>query len=126
MDGDERLAVMVRALQELSQLEERVAKVAAPRVEAAVREQVAAGLDPEGRPWPATKDGRRPLVHAADAVHVEARGDIIVIVLRGKEVFHHFGTGRIPARRIIPDGEVPERLRRLIDEAAAEVFGGKS
>jgi hypothetical protein len=125
MDGDARVNDMLEALRELHGLQERIAKLSAPRVEEAVRAQAAAGLDPEGRPWTPTKDGRRPLVHAANAIHVDALGDIVVIVLTGKEVFHHFGTGRVAARRIIPDGEVPERIRRIIADVAGEVFEGK-
>lgn len=125
MDGDAALENMIAALRELTELQERVAKLAAPQVEQAVRAQAAAGLDPEGRSWTPTKDGRRPLVHAANAIHVDALGGVVVIVLTGKEVFHHFGTGRVSARRIIPDSELPDRLRRIIADVASEVFEGK-
>jgi hypothetical protein len=124
MDGDARLNEMLEALRDLHQLQERVAKLSAPRVEEAARAQAAAGLDPEGRPWTPTKDGRRPLVHASNAIHVDALGGVVVIVLTGKEVFHHFGTGRVAARRIIPDAEVPDRIRRILADVASEVFEG--
>ncbi len=124
MDGDARLNEMLEALRDLHELQERVAKLSAPRIEQAVRAQAAAGLDPEGRPWAPTKDGRRPLAHAANAIHVDALGGVVVIVLTGKEVFHHFGAARVAARRIIPDSEVPERIRRIIADVAAEVCEG--
>ena len=49
MDGDARLNQMLEALRDLHELQERVAKLSAPRVEEAARAQAAAGLDPEGR-----------------------------------------------------------------------------
>src|SRR5450432_64307 len=88
MDGDAALTNMIETMRALHTIAERAAKLAAPRVEEAIRTQVGRGLDPEGRPWPPTKDGKRPLANAANAIHSEARGDVVVIVLRGPEVFH--------------------------------------
>jgi hypothetical protein len=104
-----------------------VAREAAPEVEKAARATAAAGTDPYGKPWPAKKDGGRPMVNAAAHVTAEAAGPTIAIKLTGPDVFHHFAQ-REPRRQVIPDGEggMPAPVAKAISKAAASVFARKT
>lgn len=114
----------IERVRSLRLLPREVAKEAAPLVEEAIKKQVADGLDPSGKPWPATKKGKKPLEHAADAISTEAKGETIVTTLRGKEVFHHHGVENgVPQRRILPEpGELPAHVAAAVEKAAKRVF----
>ncbi len=86
----------------------------APIVKAEVDAAIAAGHGLDGTPWPARKDGGKPLVNAAKAVSVRAIGSAIVITLTGPEVFHQFGAGSLPVRAILPVKGLPFKLGNAI------------
>jgi hypothetical protein len=108
----------IRALPEL-------ARRAAPEVAAAVKDdlqrQVAAGVDPDGRPWERTEDGRTPLVGAE--VFVGAVGSSVILRLRGHIARHHLGRARGgKTRRIIPTAGIPPRLATVITKVLSQQF----
>lgn len=125
MDADATLSAFIARLRSLPRLAEEVAREAAPLVERAARSNAERGLDPEGKPWAPTKDGKRPLQHAAEALTAKATGAIVELVLVGHHVVHHYGTKRMPARRIVPDAGagVPKHLADAMREGARRVFG---
>jgi hypothetical protein len=115
---------MLTSLRAVEDLAEETARRAAPRIEASLRVTAAAGRAPDGTPWPARKDGGRPLTHAADHITAKAIGHVVRATLTGPDVWHHFGGGRNPRRQVLPDpGTVPPNVRKALDEAAAEAFG---
>jgi hypothetical protein len=76
---------------------------------------VAEGRSLDGVPWAPKKDGGRALVHAAKAVRAFVSGTFIVLEVSGIEAIHHYGTQRVPARRILPVGAgVPLKLGQAI------------
>lgn len=98
----------------------------AKRVQAAVEEDIAAGRAPTGTPWKPKKGGGRALVHAAKALTVKAIGTVILLTLEGPEVFHNFGTHKVPARPILPSSSsVPLKLGQAIRLGVVEAFRKK-
>ena len=101
----------------------RVAKVAAPKVLAAIQKTAAAGQTPLGKTWKPKVGGGRPLVHAAAHLTARSQGPLVAVTLRGKDVWHHKGSGHVPRRQIMPDGvSVPPAVRQALLEGAREVF----
>ena len=91
-----------------------IAQELAPKVKEALDEQIAAGTDAEGKAWAPRKDGGRALVNAAKAITVKAIDNVILITLTGPEVFHQWGTRRVPRRSILPIGSLPAKLGNAI------------
>jgi hypothetical protein len=115
---------MIATLRRLATLPAEAAKAAAPLVDEAIKTTVREGHDPDGKPWPARKDGGAPLVHAADHISTEARGTVIRTTLTGPDVFHHFGASRGGVkRRILPDpGTMPKGVEAALRTGAAAAF----
>lgn len=108
MSGNEQLNDMIAQVQALGGLPEDVAREAAPLVQEAARLTARAGQTPDGKAWPAKKDGGAPLVNAANAIKATADGKVITIRLSGPEVFHNSGVGKTtPKRKIIPEAGDP-------------------
>lgn len=102
---------MIGSLRSLATLPADAARAGAPLVEAELQATAAAGTSPVGVSWaPRKKDGGRAMARAAEHVAARAIGSVIVIVLRGADVFHHFGGGSKPARPVIPQGTIPKRI----------------
>lgn len=122
---------MIQACRALARLPELAAPIVARNVEAELRASASAGRAPDGTAWaPRKRDGGKPLANAANAISVKALGTVVLIVLTGHHVFHHFGAGGKPARRIIPQGSIPPKLGNAIRLGFVEPFrknvkGGK-
>ncbi len=124
------LADFVREIRALGRLPELVAAEGAPLVEAAIRKQADAGVDPKGQAWEPTKAGGKPLKNAGAAVNAVATKRAIVVKLGAPEIFHNMGTKRVPKRQILPDaGDMPdhvaEALRTASDRAFARATGAR-
>lgn len=120
------LDAAIAAMHSLESFDAEVARVAAPMLEAHVRSEVSAGRDPTGKAWPAKKDGTRPLVNAAKAVHAEASGNLVTLVVDGVEYFHQTAKedgASPPRRRMIPGpgDAIPRGYQDVLDEAREEV-----
>jgi hypothetical protein len=138
MQGDADLARLSELAAKLRTAQDRVAaetaKEAAPEIEKIARATAAAGTTPDGTPWAPTKKGKRALVNAAAAISAVAGGlvgDVIVLVLRGPEVFHHLGKGS-PVRQILPSRKtgipapMKEAIRGAAGRAIRRVLGGRA
>lgn len=114
--GDGGLDAMIASLRAIEGMP--WAQVAAPAVEAFMREQLAAGQTPEGQPWLAKKDGGRPLAGAAAAYEQRVSGSAIIMRIGGGDksryVFHHFGAQGKPIRQQLPAGQLQARLGNAI------------
>lgn len=95
---------------------------AAAEVQAQLRATASAGQTPDGKAWAATKDGRRAMVNAAQAITARAAGRDIVIELNGPEVFHHYGVRGAEPRQIIPTDRPGEKLGQAIRRGVAKPF----
>jgi hypothetical protein len=123
--GDAALAQFIAGVRKLRTLPEDAAKIAAPIVERIARESAAAGVAPDGTPWPAKKGGGRALAGAAAALTARAVGRTVVLILKGPYVLHSIGKGHAPRRQILPDtgtGELPPNMAAALREAATTVF----
>jgi hypothetical protein len=104
-----------------------LAKEAAPDVAQAVRDelerQIAAGVDPDGKPWKAREDGEQPLRTAANSLAVVAVGPRIFARLTGHVARHHRGRAKGGIERpILPTGPVPPAMGRAIARVLAKRF----
>jgi hypothetical protein len=120
----------VARLRRLELFDDELAELAAPALEHAARANVAAGLDPNGRPWRAKKDGSRPLVNAAAAVTCHAEGNLAVLEVSGPEYWHQTiaGDGAHPRRALIPSpgDAVPGYLAAALDDVVAKALAAGS
>lgn len=98
----------------------------APSVDAFMRGQLAAGQTPEGERWQLTEDGRVPLRRAADEYQQRVSGNTIVMRIRGRHAFHHFGAQGKPVRRQLPAGKMPARLGDAIRAGFVDWFVAKT
>jgi hypothetical protein len=122
MTAQDLLGELADKFRALERFPELVAAEAAPLVEEALRATASAGTDPYGRPWPATRDGRRPLVHAGSHIRVRAVGGSLRATLEGADVWWHFREGKFH-RQVLPDaGDVPPGVERAIQQAARRVL----
>lgn len=109
----------------LTELNTTAAKLAAGPVLDAAKGYTQAHVDPTtGEAWAQTKDGHEPLRNAAGAITVKIKGHVIQIALTGHHVFHQYGGGKLPQRRIIPDrgGDIPENIASAVKDAAKKAF----
>lgn len=126
--GHDALAAFIQRVEAWRQLNEDVAKTAAPRIEEAARTSAAAGQDPETQPWPTLRDGSKPLDGAAGAIKSSATGNRIELKIGKPWVYHQHGAAagkaHFPKRKIIPDAgdPVPKRWRDVITEVAKKCF----
>lgn len=83
-------------------------------IESKIKADIAAGVAPDGTSWKPKKGGGRALVNAAKALSTSVSGMVIFIRLTGVEIFHQFGTHRVPRREMVP-GNVGDFQQRLGD-----------
>lgn len=103
------------------------AQAAARSVETWLRTQLAAGVDPNtGSAWKPTEEGKRALKSAASQPVVRLAGSAVVISLRGRYVFQHFGTRGNKGRGVIPQGSMPAQLGNAIRLGMIEPFKAKA
>lgn len=103
------------------------AQAAARAVEGWLRSKLASGVDPNtNKAWQPTRDGDRPLETAASRPTVRLAGNTIIVALRGYYVFQHFSTRGRPARRVIPQGNMPPELGNAIRLGMVEPFKART
>jgi hypothetical protein len=123
---------MIASVRELGRAPSEVATIAAPLVSAEAKKTAAAGTTPAGEAWAPKKDGGRALENAAAAVSAVVVGDSVVqIRIDGTSTgsqkvqsLQHNGTGRIPARALIPKAgdDIPPGVSRALKTAATQFF----
>lgn len=120
--GFAELDEMIRRIREMPELAREAAPEVAETLRAHLEQNIAAGRGPDGSAWQKTKDGRRALAGAAKALAVRVVGSMVLVVLSGHEVFHHYGTKRVPKREIIPSGSLPADLGAAIKAGLVRRF----
>jgi hypothetical protein len=119
-------------LRRLSSVPSRASKQAAENISSVIQEQFDAGVDAYGEPWaplaPSTlakKTGPGILDETSamrDSIEVSpmAGAGIKIVIDDEKAIFHQTGTTRMPARPILPTGEMPDTWERAIADAVEE------
>jgi hypothetical protein len=132
MSTYERLMKVVNATRRVKQLPELVAQRAAPKIADLVESEYANGQDPYGVPWaplaPATlkTHGPPPLTDSGamrTGTNVVSAGPQIIATAPDPAGYHQSGTGRMPARPILPndaDG-IPQSWERALAQAEIEI-----
>lgn len=92
-------------------------------IRAELQKTVSAGQAPDGTPWENRKsDGGKPLRNAMANIDVrQVSPTQAVIELKGHHVFHHYGAGDNPVRKIIPT-EIDEKLGNAIRRGVVKPF----
>lgn len=87
-----------------------------------LQKTVSAGQAPDGTAWkPREIDGGKPLRNAMANIDVrQVSPTQAVIELKGHHVFHHYGAGDNPVRKIIPT-EIDEKLGNAIARGVVKV-----
>lgn len=121
----DELDTMIAKVRALGAAPEEVAKLAAPLVEAAVKQTAAAGTSPDGVAWAPRRDGRPALVNAAAAVAARAIGPVVQLRLVGtptgsqtaQAIQNHY-------RPILPSkaSELPKPVTAALTEAGRRYF----
>ena len=125
-DGLRQLDGMIRRVDLLAGMAERVA----PRVGEALRREadaaVAAQRSPAGSPWAPSKSGGRVLERAAQKAQVSVDGSRVSISLDGPEALHNSGRARGGVRRQVIPSAVPASVSGLVVEEWRRTMGGGS
>jgi hypothetical protein len=118
-----RLRRQIDRVRSLGELPEAIAAEAATELDRQLRQQIAAGQGPDGKPWQPTADGRTPLRNAGDGLTVRAVGSVVLARLTGSAVRHHLGTarGRIK-RQVLPSARMPQRMTATLRTIASRRF----
>jgi hypothetical protein len=117
------LANLTARLERIEGLLDQALPACADAVEREVQRTVASGASSAGQAWKPKLDGSKPLVRAAQAVTVVARGQQILIAVKGPEALHHLGRARGGiARPIIPVDRLPTAMSTAIQHVLAEHF----
>ncbi len=119
----DRIVTALRALG-AADIGAQIAKKAAPLLQAAVLQTLSAGQSPEGVAWAERKAGGRAYAHAASRIETQPHGDLVRMVLKGPEVFGHFGARGMPVRQMLPDAgaKIPASVEKAITDAAKAVI----
>jgi len=88
-------------------------------------ENIAAQRGPDGRPWPATQDGRQALKNAGEDLTVQVVNNTILATLTGIPARHHTGAARGKVRRpILPTKGIPAPVVEAIGRVVRRKLGG--
>lgn len=111
--GFTALEAMIQTIKGFPDMVKGAAPAVAEAAAAAIRKDLAAGVDPgTGKAWPPTKKGGgQAMKGAAAALQVAVAGSKITYSMGLPYVFHHFGAGGEPVRRVLPvEDYMPEKL----------------
>jgi hypothetical protein len=124
MSGDSELDAILAKIASIPNLGVAAAPDVAIACERVTRNSIAAGTDPDGRPWaPRKKDGAKPLTHADKALTVGSTGALVILTLRGPEALHHLGRAKGGTKRaIIPTDDIPQPMAAAIEDALTRAF----
>lgn len=122
-DGFAQLDAYIARVRALPELARTAAPDVARVVERELRKTISAGTTPDGKPWPLTKDGEKPLTNAAGALNVVAVGTTIYARISGPEARHHLGRARGGIeRQILPKDSIPAAMSVAISAELAKHF----
>jgi hypothetical protein len=123
-DGLRQLDGMIRRLDTLGGMADRVA----PRVGEALRreaESASAGQrSPDGAPWPPKKTGGPALVNAGRKASTTIVGTTVTVSLEGPEALHNDGRARGGVRRRILPTRVPVAVSSIVVDEWRRTIGG--
>jgi hypothetical protein len=104
-------------------LQTEAAGIAMAVLDRAITADIAAGKDPDGKPWKKTKEGATPLRGARKALSFRRVGTGVLVQLNGPEALHHLGKAKGEVvRRIIPVGRLSSRYAAALRAALGKRF----
>lgn len=128
------LRELAENLRKLGGVPSRASRAASEKIAEVIQDQFDAGVDPYGEPWaplaPSTlerKQGPGILDETGamrESIDVSPMSGAGVKVTIGEDYarFHQEGTSRMPARKILPEEELPDTWARAIEDAVDEAF----
>lgn len=121
--AERALQRVAQALGDLDSIPAQASAEAAREIERLIQDQFRSGTDPSGRPWKDLASGGRSfLFRSGDlfgSIHVKPRpGAGVRVTVDAKYAsYHQTGTKRMPARKILPEDELPESWELAIERA---------
>src|SRR3954468_17356324 len=125
MSADQDLQNMVKALQELGDLENDAAPNCAEEIKRVLVDNDKSHVDPYGKPWPVRREDGQPALDGAEqALRVAAVGNRIIMRLKGPFARHHLGKGANKTqRKQIPDQpKLPDNINKAITDVLIRHF----
>jgi len=129
------LGNLAENLRRLTEVPSRAARAACEDIKAAIEKQFDEGKDPYGRPWkPLARStiarGRTPppltdTGDMRDSIEVKPMAGAGISITIGVDYasYHQTGTSRMPARKILPEGnDMPPEWEEAIGRAMLEAF----
>lgn len=113
-DGVRQLDDMIRRVDLLGGMAERVAPRVGEVLRSEVNAAVAAQRSPGGSPWAPSKTGGRVLERAASKAQVSVDGSRVSVSLDGPEAMHNDGRARGGVRRQILPSRTPAAVGDVV------------
>ena len=131
MADESNLDNLIARLRTFDEIGVAIATSALADVLDAARATASSGTTPEGAAWAPTKDGRRALPNAANAITAVVSGTtkaVITLILKAPYVFHQRSKNRsvkkgLPRREILPISDIPAAISDAIQVSARRVVG---
>jgi Phage virion morphogenesis family len=127
------------SLARLSEVPSRAARSAAVGIAEAIDQQFANGVDPYGVPWAPLKESTIERKGSSDILIESSRmrDTVKVVPMQGAGISVTFeaeyagfaqtgfvvGKTKVPPRKVIPDGPIPEAWEHALDDSFDEAFG---
>jgi hypothetical protein len=117
------LDAMIAKIKAVGLIPTEVAPQIADALHSILDANIAAGVGPDGKPWPLTKKGEKPLKNASAALTVRAVGSVVLAKLTGPTALHHLGIARGHIRRqILPSSRVPGPMTAAVKAVLTKAF----
>jgi hypothetical protein len=150
--GQREFEAFIAKIEQLGELNERVAAAAVEPVAGVVRSNIDRNVGPDGEPWPERQEGGKALRGASEALTASAKGNRITLSVGPPYAFHNWGAGgssttkkaeserrrtsarqaksgttskfHAPKRQILPiAGEkLPEPIAEVLADTAKQIF----
>jgi hypothetical protein len=125
--GFKDLDAMIQKIKAVGLIPKEVAPQVADALRAEITKNIAAGVDPGGKPWKLTEKGEKPLKNAAASLDVKAVGTVVLAKLTGPVALHHLGAARGHIRRqVLPSSRLPQPMTQAIKAVLTKAFKAKT
>lgn len=128
------LEAMSEAFKRLSEVPSRAAKAVSADLSKFVEEEFDTGSDPYGRSWAALAErtlrkGRKPppltdtgAMRGSVEIRPAQGAGVQISIGEPYSVYHQQGTSRMPARKMLPEGDLPPKWNNAVVIRTREAF----
>ena len=120
--GFAALDAHIARVRSLGTLRKDAAPEIADDLRSELERQIAAGVDPDGKAWPRTQDGRKALATAASSLRVASLGSTVIARLSGPVARHNNARARGGLERRILPTKITPAISKLVRAVLARRF----